>query len=367
MTTGPSPDKSTVKAMMRKAVADGVFPGAVLLVARNEEVLLHEAWGMADLSSRDAVLRETVFDLASLTKPLATTLAVMRLIQKDLLELETPMPMVLPGMEDTDKAGVTVRHLLSHASGWPAWQPFFERLRTLPEEERRPHLARYLAEVPMVASPGEVFLYSDLDFLALGLMVEACSGMRLDCFAREEIFRPLGIADLFFNPLDEPPAARRYAATEQCPWRGLVLRGAVHDDNAYALNGVAGHAGLFGTAGGVQALLQALLRIYRGEDDIGWLPKSLVQTMWTRVGNSGWTLGFDTPAARGSSSGRHFSANSVGHLGFTGTSFWLDLERGISVVLLTNRVHPSRSNVGIRGFRPRIHDAIMEWLLQSVP
>jgi len=352
---------------MRKAVADGVFPGAVLLVARDEKVLLHEAWGVADLSSGQAVTPDTVFDLASLTKPLATTLAVMRLVQSGRMELETPMSAVLPVMEGTDKAGVTVGQLLSHASGWPAWQPFFERLRTLPEEERRAHLVRCLAEEPLAATPGEVFLYSDLDFLALGLMVEACSGRRLDRFARDAVYQPLGIADLFFNPLDKPPAPRRYAATEQCPWRGRVLCGAVHDDNAYTLNGVAGHAGLFGTAEGVWTLLRALQRIYRGEDGCGWLPGPLVQTMWSRTERSTWTLGFDTPSARGSSSGRYFSSNSVGHLGFTGTSFWLDLDRRIAVVLLSNRVHPSRSNVRIRDFRPRIHDAVMEWLLHCVP
>ena len=352
---------------MRQAVADGVFPGAVLLVARDEEILLHEAWGTADLSAGRAVTVETVFDLASLTKPLATTLAVMRLVRQGLLELETPLATVLPVMAGTAKAGVTVRQLLSHASGWPAWQPYFERLRALPEGERRARLARYLAEEPLAAAPGEVFLYSDLDFLALGLMVEACSGMRLDRFVRQAVYRPLGIDDLFFNPLDEAPAARRYAATEQCPWRGRVLCGAVHDDNAYVLNGVAGHAGLFGTAAGVWDLLQALLRIYSGEGGSAWLSQSLVQTMWTRVDRSDWALGFDTPAAHGSSSGRHFSSRSVGHLGFTGTSFWLDLDRRIAVVLLTNRVHPSRANVRIREFRPRIHDAIMEWLLQFAP
>ena len=344
-----------------------IFPGAVLLVARDEEILLHEAWGMADFSSGRAVTLETVFDLASLTKPLATTLAVMRLVHQGLLELETPLSTVLPVMAGTDKAGVTVRQLLSHASGWPAWQPYFERLRTLPQEERRPWLARYLAEEPLVAAPGKVFLYSDLDFLALGLMVEACSGMRLDRFVQQEIYRPLGMEDLFFNPLDEPPVARSYAATEQCPWRGCLLCGAVHDDNAYTLNGVAGHAGLFGTAAGVWTLLRALRRIYLGEGDSGWLSRSLVETMWTRVERSDWALGFDTPSAQGSSTGGRFSPNSVGHLGFTGTSFWLDLDRGITVVLLTNRVHPSRSNVRIREFRPRIHAAVMEWLLQIVP
>ena len=352
---------------MEAAVAEGVFPGAVLLVARGEDVLLHDGWGVADLSTERTVDRNTLFDLASLTKPLATVPAVMRLLQSGRLELETPMEAALPIMAATDKAGVTVRQLLSHSAGWSAWQPYYERLRQHPPEKRRDLLARYLAEEPLVATPGAKSLYSDLDFMALGLIVEACAGMRLDRFVRSEVYRPLGIEDLFFNPLDEVPAAGEYAATERCPWREKIMSGVVHDDNAFALNGVAGHAGLFGSARGVFALLQILLRIHREEVLDSPVPPRLVKTFWTRQTDTGWTLGFDTPSPPASSAGQYFSRNSVGHLGFTGTSFWLDLDQGIAVVLLTNRVHPSRSNVRIRDFRPRIHDAIMEWLLQTHP
>jgi CubicO group peptidase (beta-lactamase class C family) len=266
-------------------------------------------------------------------------------------------------MADTAKAGVTVRQLLSHCSGWPAWQPYFERLRQHPDAERRQRLAQMLAAEPLMAPPGSAALYSDLDYLALGLVVENISGERLDRFVRQEIYQPLEIDDLFFNPLNAPPLPRDYAATERCPWRGGVLSGAVHDDNAYVLNGVAGHAGLFGTARAVFTLLQALLSAYRGETHSDLLAPDLVRAFWRRSGDSGWTLGFDTPSVQASSSGAFFSPNSVGHLGFTGTSFWMDLDRQIAIILLTNRVHPSRSNEKIRAFRPRIHDAIMEWFL----
>jgi len=356
-------NESDVNQLMRQALDEGVFPGAVLLAARDGEILLHRAWGVADLSSGRPVTVDTVYDLASLTKPLATTLAVMRLIQTGRLTLETPLGTVLPVMADTAKAGVTLQQLLSHCSGWPAWQPYFAQLRQHPEEDRRRRLVRMLAAEPLVTTPGSATLYSDLDYLALGLVVENISGVRLDRFVRREIYQPLEIDDLFFNPLDAPPRPRSYAATERCPWRGGVLSGAVHDDNAYVLNGVAGHAGLFGTARAVFTLLRALLFAYRGESPSDLLAPDLVCAFWRRSGDSAWTLGFDTPSAQGSSSGTCFSPNSVGHLGFTGTSFWMDLDRRITIILLTNRVHPVRANEKIRDFRPRIHDTLMEWFL----
>jgi serine-type D-Ala-D-Ala carboxypeptidase len=358
-------NESAVRRLMQQALEEGVFPGAVLLVARDREVLLHEAWGVADLASGQPVAVDTVFDLASLTKPLATALAVMVLVQNDRLSLDTSLAAVLPMMAKTDKAGVTIRQLLCHCSGWPAWQPYFEQLRPYPEKDRRHRLAQVLAAEPLIATPGKAALYSDLDYLTLGLVVEKCTGMRLDRFVQQEIYAPLEIQELFFNPLDAAPALRNYAATERCAWRGGVLSGVVHDDNAYVLNGVAGPPGLFGTAQAVFTLLQALLSAYREEAPSALFVPGMVLTLWTPSGDSGWALGFDTPSEQASSSGTHFSHNSVGHLGYTGTSFWLDIDRRITIILLTNRVHPSRANEKIRAFRPRIHDEIMGELLKS--
>ena len=360
------PNESAVRRLMQAGVDEGVFPGSVLLVARGEDVLLHDAWGVADCDAQRPVRPDTAFDLASLTKPLATAVAVMRLVRAGRLGLDAPLARLLPIMGPTDKAEVTVRQLLSHSSGWPAWQPYFERLLPQPPEERRRFLAQYLADEPLVARPGETVLYSDIDFLALGLVVEACTGERLDRFVRSEIYQPLGIRELFFNPLDEPPQAREYAATESCPWRGRVLCGEVHDDNAHALNGVAGHAGLFGTVQGVFDLLRVLLRGYEGDIRSSVFSAELVRAFWSPSAGTDWALGFDRPSAQASSSGRYFSANTIGHLGFTGTSFWLDIDRRLCIILLTNRVHPSRDNVKIKSFRPRIHDEIMAGLVKRV-
>ena len=163
--------------------------------------------------------------------------------------------------------------------------------------------------------------------------------------------------------LDAAPRTMRFAATERCPWRNILLDGVVHDDNAYVVGGIEGHAGLFGTADSVYILLSALLSVFHGRSSTGVFVKELVHTFFERQENSDKTLGFDTPSLVNDSCGRYFSKKSVGHLGFTGTSFWIDLERCVIVILLTNRVHPSRENTKIRTFRPKLHDMIMQEIL----
>ena len=364
-TTPGLANQDALALMMQEAIEDGIFPGAVLLVAQKDQILFHRAWGVTDFSTQQAIQTDTVFDLASLTKPLATALAVMMLIQAKRLSLATPMANFFPETRGTDKADLTVMQLLSHRSGWPAWKPYYEDLRQIPDVDRRERLTQLLTLEPLATKPGTEAIYSDLDFMALGLMIEACSGERLDRFVGREIYGPLGLQDLFFNPLNRPIALRKYAATERCPWRERVLAGTVHDDNAYVLNGVAGHAGLFGTALAVFRLLKKLMSAYLNRGDANLFPPELVRTFWSRAEGSDWALGFDTPSFETSSSGKYFSSNSVGHLGFTGTSFWVDIDRQIFIVLLTNRVHPSRANEKIRIFRPVIHDAIMRPLVKG--
>jgi CubicO group peptidase (beta-lactamase class C family) len=218
-----------------------------------------------------------------------------------------------------------------------------------------------LAE-PLVHAPGENAVYSDLDFMLLQMAVERLAGVSLDVWVAREIYGPLRIEEFCFVDVTQPPPSRPFAATEDCPWRRQVLKGHVHDDNAYALGGVAGHAGLFGTARAVGMLLETLQGAASGASGAGVFDSDLVRAFWARQPGCGWALGFDTPSAEGSSSGRFFDRRSVGHLGFTGTSFWVDPPRQASVVLLTNRVHPTRRNEKIKLFRPVIHDQVMRWL-----
>ncbi len=193
-------------------------------------------------------------------------------------------------------------------------------------------------------------------------IIETVSGRRLDDMVQKEICLPLQLKDLFFVDPESPPPVDRFAATETCPWRQTRIRGVVHDENAYIVGGVDGHAGLFGTAADVHCLLMEMLGTYSGDPSHHVFQQDLLKEFLDYGKGTERALGFDRPAENGSASGCRFSQNSVGHLGFTGTSFWMDMDRSIIIILLTNRVHPSRDNEKIRGFRPVLHDAVMETL-----
>ncbi|MCG6893307.1 MAG: beta-lactamase family protein [Desulfobacteraceae bacterium] len=354
-----------VDRLMRHAVRDGVFPGGVLLVAAGERVVFHRPYGAVDRFGGPEVTPTTLFDLASLTKPLATTMAVMRLVQDGLLDPMRPVASVLKPFAGGARSEVLFSHLLCHTSGLPDWRPYYRELVRRPAGERRHRLRQLLSREPLQATPGSRTLYSDLGFMVLCWALETITGTRLDHWVAENVYRPAGVEDLFFIPLDEPAPEmtnRSVAATEQCPWRGRVLRGEVHDDNAHAAGGVEGHAGLFGTAASVHRLLADLLRSYRGEPAEGGFEPELVRAFLRRPKDSQRVFGFDVPSGSESACGSRFSKDSVGHLGFTGTSFWMDLRKEAIVILLTNRVHPSRDNTVIRSFRPVVHDAVMKAL-----
>jgi CubicO group peptidase (beta-lactamase class C family) len=349
-----------VDQLMRAAVRQGIFPGAVLLVMRADTVIFRQAYGYADLFSGQTMVQDTFFDLASLTKPLATSLAAMTLVRQGRLDLDTPCAKTCPELSGTAKAAITPRHLLTHRSGLPPWRPYFMQLRELPHQARQTALRGCLVNEPLASEPGKISVYSDLGFMLLHWMVERLSGEPMDAFIMHNIYQPLGIDDLFFNDLRSVATIpRNYAATQLCPWRNRLMIGAVDDDNAWVAGGIAGHAGLFGSADAVGRLLAALLAADQGSDDRRVFDPDLVRLFLHADPQERWALGFDTPAEHGSSAGRFFPRYSFGHLGFTGTSFWVDRRRGIIIVLLTNRVHPWRYNSGIRSFRPRLHDAVM--------
>lgn len=348
-----------VDQLMKEAITDEVFPGGVLLVAAADSVVFFEAYGYADIFSKHPMDKETVFDLASLTKPLATTLAVMQLVSQHKLRLEQNLGSVLPLLYNSEKSRITVKQLLCHTSGLCDYRPYYESLDKLPQERRKDALREFLVSEPLIYPPGAKVLYSDLGFMLLNWVVEQVSGKRLDQFVDAKIYARLGIENLFFVNLDSAPRNVQFAATERCPWRDTLINGVVHDENAYAVGGIEGHAGLFGTAADVYRLLFVLLTDFYGQSERILFEKKLMQTFLMRDGSSGRPLGFDAPSSTGSSCGRYFSEKSVGHLGFTGTSFWMDLDRGVVVILLTNRVHPSRDNVKIKAFRPQLHDVVM--------
>lgn len=348
---------------MRTGVAGRVFPGAVLLVARQGRILFEEAYGTVDYFGGGGVDKNTAFDLASLTKPLATAIASLILVQEGRLDLDRPCVIDYPALIFSDKTTITVRDLLCHRSGLPAYRPFYIPFRWVPDGERKQSLIEAVIQEPLLAAPGERVEYSDLGFILLQQVIETISGMGLDRWVSEKIYQPLSVAPLFFREVPEPLPAISVAATEHCPVRCRLLVGEVHDENAWIMGGVAGHAGLFGTARATYTLLQALLDADQKTAQRSTIfDGDLVNHYFTRQKDSSWALGFDTPSTEGSSAGSKFSRDSVGHLGFTGTSFWMDRPREVIVVLLTNRVHPSRDNVAIRAFRPQLHDEVMSAL-----
>ncbi len=350
-----------IRRLIQDALINQVFPGGVLIASKQGEVLVREVFGKTDFDNDVLVSADTIYDLASLTKPLATTLAIMHLMGPSNLQLGQTLGDLLPMCSGTDKAGVTVAHLLAHSSGLPDYRPYWKELSGKTVLERDADLKARLVREPLEHPIGSRTVYSDLGFMFLRWVVEQVSGMKMNRLVETKIYAPLGIKDMFF-PEARGTAADRFAATEMCPWRKRLIRGVVHDENAYAIGGVDGHAGLFGTASVVHDLLIEILSAYSDRSYGGVLRQDLVQIFLNYDRGGGRTLGFDRPTQPGSSSGRHFSENSVGHLGFTGTSFWMDLEKKVIVVLLTNRIHPTRENDKIRIFRPLIHDAVMQFL-----
>lgn len=351
----------TTDHLMQDAVARRIFPGAVLLVADQGRVVFHNAYGFADLFSRRPMTVNTLFDLASLTKPLVTTLVVMQMVLQGRIDLDGPCRHYWPSFQGSGKEKVTIRHLLSHSSGLPAWRPYYLRLRHYPRVRRMALLQQWVLVEPLCTAPAQHAEYSDIGFMVLQWAIEHVLQQPLDVVHRNLILAPLQLQDLFFVDLNKKTPRtphHLFAATEFCPWRNRLIVGEVHDDNAYVAGGIAGHAGLFGTSSAVFTLLQALLSAEQGNASHPLFPQWLLHTFFQCQTQGTWALGFDTPSQSGSSAGRHFSAQSVGHLGFTGTSFWMDRKTGVSVVLLTNRVHPFRNDQRIRQFRPVIHDSV---------
>lgn len=365
-----------IQAALQSAVDEGVFPGAQLAVRLRGELQCVVVAGRLSSEPPGLPVQPTsLYDLASLTKPLVTGTSLLLLAQQAKVRLEDPVQEVLAELDGTSIGQATVKDLLTHRSGLPGWRPFYERLgaRGIGLEPSGGNHAvtqlvlKMIRDEPLLYARGERCVYSDLGFMLLGFLVERLSGMALDRWCEDAIVRPLRADPMMFCPTTGRAQldvmcpmidASCIAPTEWDERRNRLLCGEVHDENAAAMDGVAGHAGLFGTAESVLAVSGAWLHGYHGRESI--LAGEFVRQFTTRqesVARSSWALGWDTPSAP-SSSGSSFSERSFGHLGFTGTSLWIDPLRELEVVLLSNRVHPNRRNEKIKAFRPRIHDLV---------
>jgi CubicO group peptidase (beta-lactamase class C family) len=341
----------TTRAVLDQAVASRAFAAVTAEVGNSHEVIWQYAGGQLGFDDRRAVTRDTVFDLASLTKVLCTTALTLPLVERGALRLDTRVADEAPHWSGADRESVTIRDLLEHCAGLPAYRPYY-----LTFAGRAAFEAAISAE-PLEYRPRAQSIYSDLGFMLLGFIVEDEAGQPLD--RQFEGFRAAAQLHepMTFNP---PRAARDAIAwTERDPWRGRVLQGEVHDENASALGGVAGHAGLFGTAGAVGEMARWWLARLAGRDDAAAGVSAATAALCavrSRVPGSSRGLGWDTMLVT-SSCGTRWPATAIGHTGFTGTSLWLDPQTDRYAVLLTNRVHPSRDNDRIQQVRRDFHDA----------
>ncbi len=356
-----------VEETLHQAVEQRQVPGTVAAVwnihgPESPQFFVH---GYRRLDpSLQPLRQDTVFDLASLTKPLVTATLAARLVERGILEWSTPVGAVLRDLPDAWR-GIRVWHLLSHSAGLPAWRPFWQDLRrefgeALPEvpiERRQALVRRLVLSSPIEAAPGCRVLYSDLSFMLLGFVVEALMGRRLDRAWGElgfsAAFRPVLRSRNRRQPIDE-----EVAATEQSDWRGGVLQGEVHDENCWSMGGIAGHAGLFGTASQVVEIVNPLFRGRLFSPDVA---EAAFSRITPSEGPARTLGGWDVPSGEGSSAGPQLSARKgvVGHLGFTGTSLWVDRSSGWAFLLLTQRVHLGREHPGIRSLRPAFHEAAL--------
>lgn len=364
---------SKITDIMNRARKNEIFPGAFLLFARGGKLEYEKAFGHASLFPEVFELKEdTLFDIASLTKVMATTTAIILLIRDGYLEIDDRASKFIPSLNKYGKGDITIRHLLSHSSGFPAWKPYYEKAcdneGIIPDQTTRNFVFEMVHKEELIYPVGTDSKYSDLGFILLGEIIEGLTENSLEDFCKEQIFNPLNMKDTFYLrlPREKNSEKERFAATENCPWRKRMLRGEVHDANAYAMQGIAGHAGLFATGKDVYLFAREILKSLKGESKL--IPKEMMEEFSRRQGivrNSSRALGWDTPSRIFSTSGKYFSKNSIGHTGFTGVSLWIDLKREIIIVLLSNRVHPSRENEVFNRFRPYIHDEVMKELLKD--
>ena len=342
---------ASASGVLERAIERKAFPAASIEVGNATRPVWRQAFGRLGFEAdAPAAAEDTIFDLASLTKVLATTPLVMQQVERGAIGLDDPVARHLAAWHGSDRASVTLSDLLAHCSGLAAYAPFYQDCTGRTEFERA------ICGVPLAYEPRTRSLYSDLGFMLLGFILERDASLpaRFDAMRSQ-----MGIVeDLQFNPPSSWKS--RTAPTEIDPWRGRLLVGEVHDENAAALGGAAGHAGLFGTAAAVGQHARHLLQVLDGK--VGAFQRATAEEFIARradVAGSSRALGWDTMLP-GSSCGGRMSPRAFGHTGFTGTSLWIDPDRGVYVALLTNRVHPSRDNEAIAQVRPAVHDAVME-------
>jgi CubicO group peptidase (beta-lactamase class C family) len=343
--------RDSVREVLERGLANRAYPGAIAVIGTSHGILASIAVGHLDWAPTPRVNENTMWDLASLTKVIGTTTALMQLWGAHRIDLDAPVQRYLPEFVGPHKKLVTVRHLLTHSSGMPAWRPLYK-------EAASPAAAIALVySTPLDTLPGVRMVYSDLGAMLLGKIVERVSGQPLDAYLHRHVFAPLGMSSTMFRPPHR--LLSRIAPTERDPWRGRLVHGEVHDENAYFLGGVSGHAGLFSSARD----LARFARMYLNDGRLGTvrIVSAAAVDTFTRVQDSALSnraLGWEVPD--GTNSAGHLMSNrAFGHTGFTGTSIWIDPARDLFVILLSNRVDPTRDNPRLGPVRVALADAVI--------
>lgn len=343
-------------AVLKRHVKIQSTPSAVAAVLTRNGIAARWSVGRHTYADESQTVRVSdLFDLASVTKVVATGMLYARLSEKGTVDLDAPVSEIIP--EFSDRVEITPRALLSHCSGLPAHAHLFRRL--IDREE----VIHAVCTMQLEYEPLTRSVYSDMGYILLGEILERKTGRPLNELFRDHVREPLGIHDTVFSP-GESARDRIVPTEDDTTWRGRLIHGEVHDENASVMRGIAPHAGLFATVDNVARFAQLWLNDGSLEGQRFLAPETvrMFRSRANQVEGSTWALGWDTVSTEESTSGQYFSPESYGILGFTGTSIWVDPERGIAVVLLTNRVHPSRDNWGIRELRPAFHDAVGEAL-----
>jgi len=356
--------RKTLDIIVSRNLKKNVFTACSVGVIEQNESSLNTAifnYGQSGkILESKPVDNSTLYDLASLTKPLVTSLCLLALVEKGRLSLTEPVSNYFDFRGDIGKR-IQIIHLLEHTSGLPAHREYYKQCLTIPEKERDLAIVRSISKEDLTFDPGSSELYSDLGYILLGKIVEKIVEEKLDQYWKKTILGPLRLHRGLFFTKNHPLKGKVFGTTGRCQWSNKELSGLVNDDNCRLLGGVAGHAGLFGTADALVQLTSTLLKMYNGSYTHPAISFELMRKALKRK-KGRWVLGFDTPSKPKSSSGTYFSDKTIGHLGFTGTSFWLDLEEMRGVILLTNRVLCNEDLTEIRKFRPTVHDAIQKIL-----
>lgn len=369
-----------VSALLRKGVDESVFPGAVCLVGQSGQVIYREAVGTKSVTSARTpnplpMTVDTVFDIAALTEVLVTTTLIMKLVEANQIRLDDRISRYVQPFGVFNKSPITLAQVLSHRSGLPATLPFFEdllrenagaRMGILTSRGARDFIYNQINRCELKYPPGSRQVYSDVGFILLGHLAEVLTGLSLEKAAQRYIFQPLGLKSTSYIDLSMvkrrgiAPVTDLIAPTEECAWRKRMLCGEVHDDNAWAMGGIAGHSGIFTTAFDLHVFARELLAAFHRQST--FVSRHVLEVFWAPSGSveeCAWRYGWDSPSEENGMNVSALSKHAVGLCGFTGCSVWVEPQLGLDVVLMSNRIHPNRSNKKIRAFRPQLHDAIL--------